>query len=191
MATVFLGQDYLVKNSSLDSNVEFKKVVPFIISAQRKYLKRLLGSKLYDTMEVHVLAKINTNTPIPVNYSTLLTKYIIDLLVNYTMLEYSLTAKYRVTNKGVVVKRSDNSEAADDTGMELIMNVWKSNAEMIADEMIEYIRFNPSFFPEYFQNVNEDIKPEQESYDTDMYLGEDNRIYRDKGYRLNEYWDKK
>ena len=48
MATIWIGNDYLIKNSIIDSNVEFSKIEPTIKLVQDKYLLPVLGTNLYN-----------------------------------------------------------------------------------------------------------------------------------------------
>jgi len=171
MATIWLNQDYFNKRSVVDSNVEYSKIEVLIPLVQRKYIKRKLGPDLYNAMEVHILAYINSATAIPVNYKYLLDEFILPIMIYYILYDYTITAKYRYTNKGVQVKNSENSQPATDEGLELTCELWKSNAEVLVEDMILYINNNTTFYPERFTNINNDIATDEEGYDTDIYLG--------------------
>ena len=171
MATIWLDQDYFNKRSVVDSNVEYSKIEVLIPLVQRKYIKRKLGPDLYNAMNTHIEAFIDTATTIPVNYKYLLDEFILPILVYYTLYDYTITAKYRYTNKGVQVKNSENSQPASDEGLELTCELWKANAEVLVEDMIYYMNNNVSFYPERYTNVNNDIQTEEDGYDVDVYLG--------------------
>ena len=171
MATIWLGQDYLIKRSVIDSNVEYDKIVPVINLVQRTYIKRVLGTDLFNAMEVHLLAYINSATAIPVNYKYLLDEFINEMLVYYTLMESSPTFKYRYTNKGLVSKEGEGSATISTSDLDFMMGIWKSNAEMFKYELIRYLKYNNTLFPEYSTNLTNGITPEDDSYDTDVFLG--------------------
>lgn len=173
MATIWLGQDYLIKRSVIDSNVEFDKIVPVINLVQRKYIKRILGTDLYNAMEVHLLAFINLATPIPTDYKYLLDEFINEIMVYYTLMESSPTFKYRYTNKGLVSKESEGSATISTSDLDFMMGLWKSNAEMFQFELVRYLQLHMSSYPEYTTNITNGIFPDSESYDTDIFLGGD------------------
>lgn len=177
MATIWLSRDYFNKRSVVDSNVEYSKIEVLIPLVQRKYIKRKLGADLYNAMETHILAYINSATPIPTNYKHLLDEFIHPAMVYYILVDHSTTAKYRYNNKGVQVKNSENSQSAPDEGLDRCIELWKENAEVLIEDMIRYMDVNPTFYPERFTNTSLDVLPELEGYDTDVFLGESqNRI---------------
>lgn len=171
MATIWLDQAYFNKRSVVDSNVEYAKIEVLIPLVQRKYIKRKLGADLYNAMDVHILAYINSATAIPVNYKYLLDEFILPIMVYYILYDYTITAKYRYTNKGVQVKTSENSQPATDSGLDLTTELWKANAEVLVEDMIYYMDNNVTFFPERYTNINNDVQAETEGYDVDVYLG--------------------
>jgi hypothetical protein len=172
MATLWIGQDYLFKRSVIDNDAEFAKITPVITLVQRKYLLRILGTRLYNTLETHILAKINSSTAIPAAYLLLIDNYILDLLVYYIMYESSPSFKYRYTNKGIVVKNSENSQPASQSELEFQMNIWKVNAEMIGNELIDYLKANYATYPTYRTEIPGEVYPMNESYDVDIFLGD-------------------
>lgn len=176
MATLWIDQAYFNKRSVVDSNVEFSKIEVLIPLVQRKYIKRKLGADLYNAMDVHILAYINSATPIPVNYKYLLDEFILPIMVYYILYDYTITAKYRYTNKGVQVKNSENSQPASDEGLELATELWKANAEVLVEDMIYYMDNNVTFFPERYTNINNDVTTEDEGYDVDIYLGRNTKV---------------
>ena len=177
MATIWIDKDYMVSRSVIDSNVESSKIEPIIQLVQRKHMLRILGTDLYTIIDAAIVAKIDSGTTIPTAYKTLIDTYLQDILVYYTMYESSLFFKMRYTNKGIVVKSSENSQAAETSDIELIMENWKTNAETIKKELIKYLTYNPALFPQYFTNVTNAIWAERTAYEIDMYL-EDDRVNR-------------
>ena len=172
MATIWLGQDYLIKRSVVDSNVEYDKLVPVINLVQRKYVKRTLGTDLYNALDTHILAFINSATAIPAAYKYLLDEFINEMIVYYTLMESSPTFKYRYTNRGLVSKEGDGTSTISTSDLDFMMGIMKSNAEMFQFELIKYIQVNATSYPEYGTNITNGIYPENESYDTDVFLGD-------------------
>jgi hypothetical protein len=171
MATIWVNQTYFNKTSGIDTNVEFSKVTPVLNLVQRKYIKYKLGTDFYAVMEAAIVDYLDNATAIPADLKHLLDEFIMPAIVYYTLYEYTLPAKMRYTNKGIMVKRSENADPADDAGLELMMEVWKSNAELHIHEMEQYISVNQTLYPAYFTNNSSLIIPDQTSYDVDVYLG--------------------
>ena len=192
MATLWIGQDYLIRHSVIDDNTEYDKITPVIELVQDKYILPLLGTSLYNTIETHILAYINSATTIPAAYKTLIDNYILKMMVHYIMYESSPTFKFRYANKGIMTNSSDNGQPIPTNDMEYLMNIWKTNGEMYGDRMIKYLNYNNSTYPTYNNNTGADIFPERNAYDVDIYLG--TRILGKKDYsniqdnRYNPVW---
>lgn len=180
MATLWIGQDYLIRHSVIDDNTEYDKITPVIELVQDKYILPLLGTSLYNTIETHILAYINSATTIPTAYKTLIDNYILKMMVHYIMYESSPTFKFRYANKGIMTNSSDNGQPIPTNDMEYLMNIWKTNGEMYGDRMIKYLNYNNSTYPTYNNNTGADIFPERNAYDVDIYLG--TRILGKKDY---------
>ena len=180
MSTLWIGQDYLIRHSVIDDNTEYDKITPVIELVQDKYILPLLGTSLYNTIETHILAYINSATTIPAAYKTLIDNYILKMMVHYIMYESSPTFKFRYANKGIMSNSSDNGQPIPTNDMEYLMNIWKTNGEMYGDRMIKYLNYNNSTYPTYNNNTGADIFPERNAYDVDIYLG--TRILGKKDY---------
>ena len=180
MSTLWIGQDYLIRHSVIDDNTEYDKITPVIELVQDKYILPLLGTSLYNTIETHILAYINSATTIPAAYKTLIDNYILKMMVHYIIYESSPTFKFRYANKGIMTNSSDNGQPIPTNDMEYLMNIWKTNGEMYGDRMIKYLNYNNSTYPTYNNNTGADIFPERNAYDVDIYLG--TRILGKKDY---------
>lgn len=185
MATIWIGQEYLINNSVIDDNTEYDKIIPVIILVQDKYVLPLLGTSLYNTMNTHIENYINNLTVIPTAYATLLNDYILKMLVHFIMYESSPTFKYRYVNKGIMINSSDNGQPISQGEMEFQMNIWKTNAEMYADRMIKYLNYNNNSYPSYNTNTGADIFPDRQSYEVDIYLGQRKRGEKDYSNIVN------
>lgn len=173
----WINKEYLVKRSVIDSNVEWAKVEPIVDLVQRKYILRLLGTDLYTNINNAIDANITSSTVIPAKYKTLIDTYLLDIIVYYTLYETSLTFKFRYTNKGVVVKDSENSQPASTDDIKLIMESWKSDAEMFANELTQFLLINTGTYPEHLTNSTNAIWAKTTSTDLDMWLGDNTTQY--------------
>lgn len=173
----WINKEYLVKRSVIDSNVEWAKVEPIVDLVQRKYILRLLGTDLYTNINNAIDANITSSTIIPAKYKTLIDTYLLDIIVYYTLYETSLTFKFRYTNKGVVVKDSENSQPASTDDIKLIMESWKSDAEMFANELTQFLLINTGTYPEHLTNSTNAIWAKTTSTDLDMWLGDNTTQY--------------
>lgn len=168
---IWIDQQYLIDNSVIDSNAEFSKILPIIKLVQKRHILPILGTNLYNAIDSHITAFIDSATSIPTDYKYLVDEYLRDMIVWFTMCESTPVFKFRYANKGVMVKSSENAQPADDKSLEFVMNNWKSNAEMYGDLLIKYVMADQSKYPEYYNNQSGNVFPRYSSYDVDIYLG--------------------
>ncbi len=77
--------NHIVKRTILGGNIDPEKIIPFIKTAQDKYLLLILGTVLFDKMQDDIAAGTLTG-----RYLTLQNEYIIDTIVHYGMVEAQL-----------------------------------------------------------------------------------------------------
>ena len=101
--TLFISTDIFKELFTYDVNIDDKVIVASIYSAQTNYIKRVLGTKLYN----RVVNEINSSvTP---EIKTLLEDYIEQPLIHYTNAELYKYLTFRISNKGVVTANTDNA----------------------------------------------------------------------------------
>jgi hypothetical protein len=127
-----------------------------IREAQIVHITRLLGSKLYDK----IIDDVDNDT-LSGNYKTLVDDYIQDALLYWSYYE-SLEAIYlRPRNAGLVVPQGgENNAAADIALYDKKRQSVKNKAEYFSERVVDYLCFNTVLYPEYNQNINDDIYPD-------------------------------
>jgi hypothetical protein len=127
-----------------------------IREAQIVHITRLLGSKLYDK----ILSDVDNGT-LTGNYKTLVDNYIQDVLIYASYYESLETIYLRPRNAGLVVPQGgENNSAADITLYDKKRQSVKNKMQYFAERLVDYLCFNTSIYPEYNQNVNDDIYPD-------------------------------
>lgn len=161
-----ITERYLKENSIINDNTDMKIITPTIILVQDKYLEPILGTPLFK----EVKDQIQNNTLTSLN-QTLLDDYILKAMIWYTLHESTPAFKYRYMNKGVMVKNSDNSSAADLDEIKFLMDKWRKNAEYYSERITMYLKANMNLYPLYYtyQNYN-DKRPNRTNYTTSLFL---------------------
>ena len=168
---LMLSTDYYKRNSVVNLNVDNELLTPHIVKAQNMNIERILGSDLFNL----VLSEIEANT-VSTRVVNLLENYIQPALVEwitYTALPY---LNYKVTNKAVVKKSSNNSEATDLTEINFLRQDIRDDAEYLSERMTKFLKANLITYPEYNTGNSDidDIKPVKNNFFSGIYLG-DNR----------------
>ena len=116
--------------------------------------------------EIDVDNLINSSTPIPANYKTIIDNYITDYLCWMIVAHSGDVIKYRYMNKGVMEKNSDNSSPISAEALEGITKKWLNYAEQYGQNLIKYIENNLTLYPEYSTNTGHEDTPTGTAYDS-------------------------
>jgi len=159
--------DYYKRNSVVNLNVDDELIHPQIIKAQNLNIERVLGTNLFDVLISEV-----ANGTVSERMITLLEDYIQPALVEWVTYSSILYFNYKITNKAVVKKSSDNSEASSLNEVNFLRQSIRDDAEYYTDRLAKYLCANEVLFPEYIEgNINDDdIVPSKKSFFGGIYL---------------------
>lgn len=164
----FITFEYLVKWTIMDSNVDPNLVEPFIIQSQDINIQSVIGNTLY----IKLMNDIISGT-VSGYYETLLTDYIQPCTAQWTIYNSLPFLNWRLTNKSVSEKNSDNSNPSTLENVQYLRNTVRDTAEFLSTRIREYIINNQGQFPEYFNPAPNvlSIKPSQNNYFGGIYTG--------------------
>lgn len=155
---LFVKREDIVRNTAISGNVDLDKYIMFISIAQDIHIQNYTGTKLYEKISNDIL-----NNTLSGNYLALVTDYIQPMLIHFAMAEYLPFAAYTVANGGVFKHTSENSVNAEKVEIDYLVEKERTIAKYYTERFIDYMSFNQSLFPEYNENVNEDIYPDRDS----------------------------
>jgi hypothetical protein len=158
MATpLFISRTDLVKKTIVNGNVDTDKFIQFIEIAQVIHIQNYLGTKLYDKISDEIEAGTISG-----DYLELLKDYIQPMLVHYAMSEYVQVAAYEVKNNGLLKHRSENADTPTTDEVDSLSVKYLRWAKFYTERFMRHMAFNaPSKFPEYNQNINDDMHPDR------------------------------
>jgi hypothetical protein len=165
----FITFEYLVKWTIMDENVDANLVEPFILQSQDINIQTIIGNTLY----VRLMNDIITTGTTTGYYLTLMTDYIQPAQAQWAIYHSLPFLNYKLTNKAVSEKSSDNSAVTPLETVQYLRNTIRDNAEFLSTRIREYIINNQTQFPEYFignGNVLQ-IRPSINQYFGGVYLG--------------------
>ena len=166
----FITFEYLVKWTIMDENVDANLVEPFILQSQDINIQTIIGNTLY----VRLMNDIITTGTTTGYYLTLMTDYIQPAQAQWAIYHSLPFLNYKLTNKAVSEKSSDNSAVTPLETVQYLRNTIRDNAEFLSTRIREYIINNQTQFPEYFSPNNQNllsIKPQVNNYFGGVYLG--------------------
>lgn len=144
MATevLIINPSYLKENTVIDPNIDEKYLVISIREAQSIYIRKALGTALYND----ILNNISAGT-VSSDYTTLLDTYIVEALKYWAVYEAIPYLAVKLTNKAVVSKTSDNSQGVSGIDLEKMQEVIKNKAEYYTERLILFVRQNQLLYP--------------------------------------------
>jgi hypothetical protein len=161
MATVlFINRTDLIRNSILDGNVDTDKFIQFIKLSQEIDVQQILGTNMYDGLTTAIP---DIDNPTNARWKTVLNDYVVPMLIWYAQANYMPFAAYQIKNGGVFKHTSENAQSVDKNEIDFLVEKARTNADWYSRRFIDYMSFNQTLFPEYTNNINDDINP---SYDS-------------------------
>lgn len=160
MATaLFITRNDIIKNTPLQGAVDADALLPFMYTAQVKYLKNLLGTVLYDYLSL----QIENGTPFTGVYLDLMQEHIKPTLIWYACVEYIPFSSIQFKSNGAVKQNSEQGVAPSKTEIDYLKAQAQDNAEYYALRLQNYLISYSNQIPQYLQSVgnNTQIYPDQ------------------------------
>jgi|TARA_R110000737_G_scaffold26563_4_gene45322 hypothetical protein len=156
MATaLFITREDLVRNSIIDGNVDYDKIIQFVKVAQEIDVQNLLGTDLYNRISADIIAGTLTG-----NYLSLVTDFIQPTLIWFAQMNYIPFSAYTIAKGGVYKHQAENSQSVDKNEVDYLVGKAREYANYYSTRLVDYLCFNSSLFPEYTSNTNNDINPD-------------------------------
>lgn len=160
---LFITEQFIKDNTLIDGNVDMKYLTTTIADAQRLHILPILGTALYNEISTQIIAGT-----VSANNQTLLNDYIQDALKYWVIYEGIDLFIYKVTNKSISKKNSDNSNPIDQVDVIRLMDRNKDKAEWFSQRLTDYLLANTTTYPLYLNpgSSYDTIKPKVNNYDT-------------------------
>jgi len=169
MATVlFISETFLKDNTQVSNNVDVKYIREAILWVQDSEIQNVLGSTLYDKLK----DDINGSTLAGV-YKTLVDDYVQICLKHYTVAECLPMAHYKITNKGLQIQDSEQSNPASTSSVDRLVEKENNKAAWYRQRMIDFLCENSSDYSEYESPDDgvDVIHPTRDNFKTSIFLG--------------------
>jgi hypothetical protein len=164
---LFINRNDIIKNSPLQGAIDADALLPFIRTAQDKYLKNLLGTVLFSYLQAQIVAGTVNN--LSVYYQDLLDDHIKNTLIWYGCVEYIPFSSVQFKSNGAVKQKSDQGEAPTKGEVDYLLSKALNNADYYALRLQNYLVAYSQFIPQYLESVGNQtqIYPDQ----TNQYFG--------------------
>jgi len=159
MEALLIARTDIAKYTSLDGNIDYDKILPFVKTAQDIWIQQYTGTNLLVKIKNDIL-----NDTLTGNYLSIVNTFLKPMLIHFTMIEYLPFASFQISNQGVNQRTVENGQVATQENIQYLTEKYKRIAENYAQRFIDYMNFNNNLFPEYLNNNNEKINPQQQNY---------------------------
>ena len=171
----FISVTYLKDNTPINENVDDKLLKSAIKEAQEIYVRDIIGSGVYNELQDQAY-----NGTLTVNNQLLLDSYIAPCLKYYTLTESMLPMTFKMLNKSVATRNSDNANGISMDDMVIIENRYRDKAEYYAKRIKEYLLQNNTIYPKYLNPGSQidTIYPKNTTLYGGIYLPDDKDEYK-------------
>jgi hypothetical protein len=158
---LFINRNDIIKNTPLQGAIDADALLPFVRTAQDKYLKNLLGTVLFEYLQAQITA--NTVGSLSVYYQDLLDDYIKNTLMWYSAVEYIPFSSVQFKSNGAVKFTSEQSTAPSKNEIDYLKQRAQENADYYALRLQNYLIAYSQFIPQYLESVGNQtqIYPDQ------------------------------
>ena len=164
MATaLFITRDDLVRNSIIDGNVDYDKIIQFVKVAQEIDIQNLLGTDLYNKISADIISGAGGGAGLTGNYLTLVNDFVQPTLIWFAQMNYIPFSAYTIAKGGVYKHQAENSQTVDKNEVDYLVAKAREYANYYSTRLVDYLCFNSSLFPEYTSNTNNDISPDSDT----------------------------
>ena len=156
---LFITRNDIIKNTPLGGAIDADALLPFVRTAQEKYLLNLLGTVLYNKLQ----DDIEANTTFTGYYETLISDYVKPTLIWYSCVEYIPFSAITFKSNGAVKHISETSVSPGKNEVDYLLSKALDNAGYYSTRLQDYLLANSSNIPEYLESVGDStqIYPDQ------------------------------
>jgi hypothetical protein len=156
---LFITRNDIIKNTPLGGAVDADALLPFVRTAQEKYLLNLLGTVLYNKIQDDIEAGGSFSGI----YETLVTDYIKPTLIWYSCVEYIPFSAISFKSNGAVKHISEQSVSPGKNEVDYLLSKALDNASYYATRIQDFLLAKSSQIPEYLESVGDStqIYPDQ------------------------------
>jgi hypothetical protein len=148
---LFVTRNDIIKNSPLQGAIDADRLLPFVRTAQDKYMLNMLGTVLFKYIQAQITA--GTYDQLSPYYQDLMNNHIKPTLIWYACVEYIPFSNIQFKSEGAVKHRSDVSEAPSKNEIDYLLQKAMNSAEFYSTRMQNYLISYCNQIPQYLESV--------------------------------------
>ena len=156
---LLITRNDIIKNTPLGGAIDADALLPFIRTAQEKYILNILGTVLYNKLQDDIEAQ----TSFTGIYEELVTDYVKPTLIWYGCVEYIPFSAVQFKSNGAVKQQSETGISPSKTEVDYLLNKALSNAEYYSTRLQDFLIAYSSQIPQFLESVGNStqIYPDQ------------------------------
>lgn len=148
---LFITRNDIIKNTPLNGAIDADKLLPFVRTAQDKYMLNFLGTVLFYYLQAQIEA--GTFDQLDGYYQDLMNKHIKPTLIWFACCEYIPFSQISFKSDGAVKHMSDQSVAPSKNEIDYLLQKAQDNADWYATRLQNYLIAYSYAIPQYLQSV--------------------------------------
>jgi hypothetical protein len=148
---LFITRNDIIKNTPLQGAIDADKLLPFVRTAQDKYMLNLLGTVLFDFLQAKIID--GTFSTLDVYYQDLMNDHIKPTLIWYSCVEYIPFSSVSFKSEGAVKHLSDQSVAPAKSEVDYLSAKAQDNAGWYSTRLQNYLISYSNQIPEYLESI--------------------------------------
>ena len=156
---LLITRNDIIKNTPLGGAIDADALLPFVRTAQEKYILNLLGTVLYNKLQDDIEAQV----PFTGIYQQLVNDYVKSTLIWYSCVEYIPFSSVQFKSNGSIKQQSETGISPSKTETDYLLNKALDNASYYATRLQDYLVAYSNQIPEYLESVGNStqIYPDQ------------------------------
>lgn len=148
---LFVTRNDIIKNSPLQGAIDADRLLPFVRTAQDKYMLNLLGTVLF----YYIQAQIEAGTYGNLNayYQDLMNDHIKPTLIWYSCVEYIPFSSVQFKSEGAVKHQSEQSVSPGKNEIDYLLQKAMNSADFYATRLQNYLIAYSNQIPQYLESV--------------------------------------
>ena len=148
---LFVSRNDIIKNSPLQGAIDADRLLPFVRTAQDKYMLNLLGTVLFYYLQGHIEA--GTVNTLSVFYQDLINDHIKPTLIWYSCVEYVPFSSVQFKSEGAVKHQSEQSTSPGKNEIDYLLQKCLNSADFYATRLQNYLVSYSNQIPQYLESV--------------------------------------
>jgi hypothetical protein len=148
---LFITRNDIIKNSPLQGAIDADRLLPFVRTAQDKYMLNLLGTVLFYYLQEKIAD--GTFDQLNVFYQDLMNDHIKPTLIWYSCVEYIPFSGIQFKSEGALKYRTEQGESPSKSEIDYLLNKAMNSADFYSTRTQNYLVAYSNQIPQFLESV--------------------------------------